>query len=78
VPSLFLSFGYESGTPEETAVNEWFMKRYHGPADDATQPVDRAAAAKFNVLMATLARRIGDASQRPRWNPDSFFARFVQ
>ena len=78
IPSIFLSFGYEPGTPEEKIRDNWFKERYHGPADDTKQPVDKQAAAKFNELMATLAVRIANAAERPHWNADSFFRRFVQ
>jgi hypothetical protein len=78
IPALFLTFGYDPGTPEEKVDNAWFEERYHGPADDTKQPVDKQAAAKFNVLMSTLAVRIADAAQRPQWKSDSFFRRFLQ
>ncbi|MGA8593139.1 MAG: peptidase M28, partial [Bryobacteraceae bacterium] len=70
--------GYDPGTPEEKIWDNWFKERYHGPADDTNQPVDKQAAAKFNELMATLAVRIANAAERPHWNADSFFRRFVQ
>jgi hypothetical protein len=78
IPSIFLSFGYDPGTPEEKIWDNWFKERYHAPSDDTNQPVDKQAAAKFNELMATLALRIANASERPHWNADSFFRRFVQ
>jgi len=78
IPSLFVSFGYEPGTPEEKIVNAWFEQRYHAPSDDSKQPVDKRAAADFNQLMATVARRLADAPQRPSWNSNSFFKRFAQ
>jgi hypothetical protein len=77
IPSIFLSFGYDAGTPEEKTVNSWFQERYHGPADDTKQPVDKQAAARFNQLMAALAVRIANADEAPQWNSDSFFRRFV-
>jgi hypothetical protein len=73
-----LSFGYNPGTPEEKIISTWLEQRYHGPADDTKQPVDKMAAAKFNQLMATLAERLANAPQRPQWKVDSFFRRFVQ
>jgi Zn-dependent M28 family amino/carboxypeptidase len=76
IPSLFLSFGYNPGTPEEKIISTWFEQRYHGPADDTKQPVDKMAATKFNQLMATLAERLANAPQRPQWKVDSFL--FVQ
>ena len=78
VPSLFLSFGYDSGSGEEKLVNAWFEQRYHAPSNDLQQPVDKQAAAKFNQLMATLSERIANTPQAPRWKQDSFFRRFAQ
>jgi hypothetical protein len=78
IPSLFLSFGYDPGSPEDKIVNSWFEQRYHAPSDDTKQPMDRVAAAQFNRLLATVARRIADAPERPAWNPGSFFKRFAQ
>jgi hypothetical protein len=78
IPALILSFGYADGTPEEKITKAWFEQRYHGPTDDTRQPVDKIAAAKFNQLMAVLAERLANTSQRPQWKADSFFRRFVQ
>ncbi len=78
IPALFLSFGYNPGTPEEEITNQWFEKRYHAPSDDLNQPVDKEAAATFNHLMTTLTRNIADAPNRPAWNQDSFFRRFAK
>jgi hypothetical protein len=78
IPSIFLSFGYDPGTPEEKIWDAWFKNRYHAPSDDTRQPVDKQAAAKFNELMATVALRIANAAERPHWNANSFFRRFVQ
>ena len=44
VPSLAFKFGWLPGTPEEKLFNDWYQERYHGPADDTSQPVDKAAA----------------------------------
>jgi hypothetical protein len=76
VPSLAFKFGWLPGTPEEKLFNDWYKERYHGPADDANQPVDKAAAAQFNAILGKLALRVADASTRPTWKPDSFFRRF--
>jgi Zn-dependent M28 family amino/carboxypeptidase len=78
IPSLYLTFGYAPNTPEEATVMQFLRERYHGPSDDTKQPVDRRAAVQFNRLMASLARRIADASQRPRWKQGSFFQRFTK
>ena len=78
VPSLAFKFGWLPGTPEEKKFNDWYKERYHGPADDANQPVDAAAAARFNDILGKLALRIADETQRPAWKQDSFFRRFAR
>jgi len=77
VPSLAFKFGWLPGTPEEKLFNDWYKERYHGPADDTTQPVDKAAAAQFDAILGKLALRVADAPARPSWKPDSFFRRFA-
>jgi Zn-dependent M28 family amino/carboxypeptidase len=77
VPSLAFKFGWLPSTPEEKLFKDWYKDRYHGPADDTSQPVDKAAAAQFNALLGKLALRVADASARPTWKPDSFFRRFA-
>jgi len=78
VPSLAFKFGWLPGTPEEKLFNDWYKERYHGPADDANQPVDLVGAAQFNALLTKLALRVADEPQRPSWKTDSFFKRFAQ
>jgi hypothetical protein len=78
VPSLAFKFGWLPGTPQEKIFNDWYKERYHGPADDANQPVDAAAAAEFNDILQKLALRVADAEKRPEWKSDSFFRRFVK
>jgi Zn-dependent M28 family amino/carboxypeptidase len=78
VPSLAFKFGWLPGTPEEKTFNDWYKERYHGVKDDASQPVDAAAAAQFNAILEKLALRVADANTDPTWKPDSFFRRFAQ
>jgi Zn-dependent M28 family amino/carboxypeptidase len=77
IPALAFKFGYVKGSPEEATHKEWTRTRYHAPSDDLDQPVDRAAAAQFNRLLAALAARVANADARPRWKPTSFFRRFA-
>ena len=77
VPSLAFKFGWLPGTREEKLFNDWYKERYHGVKDDATQPVDSAAAAQFNAILEKLAVRLANAGARPSWKPDSFFRRFA-
>jgi Peptidase family M28 len=78
VPSLAFKFSYVPGTPEEQRFKEWLRDRYHAPADDLDQPVDRAAAAQFNSILEQLVLRIANAEERPEWRAESFFRRFAQ
>ena len=77
VPALAFKFGWVPGTPEEKIFKAWYAERYHGPADDLSQPVDLAAAAQFDAILRKLALRVADADQRPAWKPNSFFRRFA-
>jgi Zn-dependent M28 family amino/carboxypeptidase len=78
IPALALKFGFDEGSPEERAVDNWRAKRYHAPSDDLTQPVDKQAAHAFDVLVARLLERVANRDQRPRWNEASFFKRFAE
>jgi Zn-dependent M28 family amino/carboxypeptidase len=77
VPALAFKFGYLPGSPEEKLHKDWLKFRYHAPSDDLQQPVDKAAAAKFNSIILELVERVANAPDRPQWKPDSFFRRFA-
>ncbi len=78
VPSIMPEFGALANSPEEKTQAEWLKNRYHAPSDDLNQPIDLAAAAKFDKLMVQLLERVADAPGKPRWKPDSYFRRFAQ
>jgi len=78
IPSLAFKFGYEFGTPQDKIFHDWVRDRYHKPSDDLNQPVDKASAAKFNRIIASLLQRIADGATRPQWKDDSFFKRFAK
>jgi Zn-dependent M28 family amino/carboxypeptidase len=65
VPATGFIFGYVPGTEAERRYRLWYRTRYHHPADDVTQPMDFAAAAKFNLFFYRLVAAVADASQRP-------------
>jgi hypothetical protein len=77
VPALAFKFGWIPGSPEEKIFKDWYTTRYHGVADDLSQPVDLAAAAQFNSILMALLERVADAQQAPQWKSDSFFRRFA-
>ena len=76
VPSLAFKFGYEFGTPEDKIFHDWVRDRYHKPSDDLNQPVDKASAAKFNRIIASLLQKVADNAAKPQWKDESFFKRF--
>ncbi len=78
VPALAFKFGYQAGTPEDKIFHDFIRYRYHKPSDDLNQPVDKAAAAKFNRIMVSLLERVADSAARPKWKDDSFFKRFAK
>ena len=77
IPSLAMRVGYERGSVQEAAAKAWLTDRYHVPSDDAQQPVDLAAAGKFEEIVRDLTTRVANADHRPEWKPDSFFRRFA-
>jgi len=50
-PSLAMSVGAVNGSPEAAIKKKWLTERYHAPSDDLNQPVDLAAAGKFEDVM---------------------------
>ncbi len=78
VPSIMPDFGAVANSPEEKAHAEWLKNRYHAPSDDAKQPIDLAAVAKFDKLMLHVVERVANAPGKPAWKPDSYFRKFAQ
>jgi Zn-dependent M28 family amino/carboxypeptidase len=77
IPSVMVDVGNEKGSPEAAIEKKWLTERYHAPSDDLDQPVDKQAAATFNVLVENLIERIANADARPAWKPNSFFRRYA-
>jgi Zn-dependent M28 family amino/carboxypeptidase len=77
VPSVAMKVGFAPDSPEAVAEKKWLTERYHAPSDDLDQPVDLAAAGKFEDIVQALAIQVANDPQRPQWNTDSFFNRFV-
>jgi hypothetical protein len=75
VPATGFIFGYVPGTDAERRYRLWYRTRYHHPADDVTQPMDFAAAAKFNAFFYRLVEAVADAEERPHFIPNASGAR---
>ena len=78
VPALAFKFGWLPNTPEQKIFQDWYKERYHAPADDVRQPVDKEAAARFDAILQRLALRVADAAAKPEWKETSFFRRFAK
>jgi len=78
VPSVMMSVAPEPGTPEVKIFKDWLTQRYHAPSDDVDQPVDLAAAAKYEEIVRALLINIANGDHRPKWKPDSFFRRYAE
>ena len=77
VPSVAMKVGFAPDSPQAAAEKQWLTQRYHAPSDDLNQPVDLAAAGKFEDIVQALAIKVANDPQRPQWNDESFFNRFV-
>ncbi len=78
IPSVIMSVAPQPGSPEVKIFKDWLTQRYHAPSDDVDQPVDLAAAAKYEEIVRALLINIANADHRPQWKPDSFFHRYAQ
>ena len=74
VPAISFIFGYDPNTEAERRYREWYQIRYHRPQDDTMQPMDFAAAAKFNTFFYRLTLTIANDANRPAIYPTSSFA----
>jgi Zn-dependent M28 family amino/carboxypeptidase len=77
IPSVMIGIGYTPGSPEEKVIKDWLTERYHAPSDDANQPVDLAAAARYEEVIRALTIAVADDPRRPAWKQDSFFRRYA-
>ncbi|MFY9643816.1 MAG: M28 family metallopeptidase [Terriglobales bacterium] len=78
VPSLAMSVAPEPNTPEVKIFKDWLTQRYHAPSDDVNQPVDLAAAARYEEIVRALLINIANGDHRPEWKPASFFHRYAE
>jgi Peptidase family M28 len=78
VPAVAFIFGYEPGSPEEKIYRRWYSGRYHAPSDDLKQPVDFAAAAKFNLFFERLSEKVANANQKPVFDAKSQYRQYLK
>lgn len=77
VPAVAMGVGFEKGSPEQEIFKNWRTQRYHAPSDDLDQPVDLAAAGKYEEIVRALMVRAADGPGRPQWKANSFFRRYA-
>lgn len=76
IPAIYLNPGpgtSEQGQAAMAGVMGFIKDHYHRPSDETSLPMNWEAAAKFTDVQIDLVRAIGDAAERPRWNPGDFF-----
>ena len=77
VPALAMGVGFVKGSPEQAIFKDWLTQRYHAPSDDTNQPVDLAAAGKYEEIVRALMVKTANEGRRPQWKPNSFFRRYA-
>jgi Zn-dependent M28 family amino/carboxypeptidase len=76
IPAVYLNGGTQSvdGVRDpKLALRKFLREHYHQPSDEATLPIAYGDAMRLAKLNARIGQLIGDASERPRWNPGDFF-----
>ncbi|MEA2998446.1 MAG: hypothetical protein QOK17_279 [Sphingomonadales bacterium] len=73
IPATGFIFGFVPGTEAERRYRLWYRTRYHHPADDVTQPMDFAAAMKFNAFFYGLVERVANDDARPAFAASSLY-----
>ena len=70
VPALAMGVGFEKGSPQQEIFKNWRTQRYHAPSDDLDQPVDLAAAGKYEEII-----HASDGPARRQRRPSAMEAR---
>ena len=74
IPATGFVFGYRTGTDSEQRYRRWYEAQYHRPQDDLDQPMDWAAAGKFNRFFYALVEAVADGDAPPQWKAGSSLA----
>lgn len=76
IPAVYLTGGTESvdGVRDpKLALRKFLREHYHQPSDESTLPIAYGDAMRLAKLNARIGQLIGDAAERPQWNPGDFF-----
>jgi Zn-dependent M28 family amino/carboxypeptidase len=82
IPAVYLNGGTASADgvrDPNMALRKFMREHYHQPSDEATLPIAYGDALRLAKLNARIGQLVGDAAERPRWNPGDFFGeKFVR
>ncbi|MEQ1514222.1 MAG: M28 family metallopeptidase [Lysobacteraceae bacterium] len=76
IPAVYLNGGTVSADgvrDPNMALRKFLREHYHQPSDEATLPIAYGDALRLAKLNARIGQLVGDAAERPRWNPGDFF-----
>ncbi|TXH68560.1 MAG: M28 family peptidase [Lysobacteraceae bacterium] len=76
VPAVYLIGGMISADDKrhpKLAMRKFMREHYHQPSDEASLPIAYGDAVRLARLNARIGQLVGDAAQRPAWNPGDFF-----
>ncbi|RUO78281.1 M28 family metallopeptidase [Pseudidiomarina taiwanensis] len=77
VPAVFLMTGFTAQDEGEDGGEIWgkfFAEHYHQPSDSPDLPIRYDAGVMFTNINFAIGQEIANATERPRWHSDSFFA----
>lgn len=78
VPCLQMDLGLKSDNAAADAqaeMKKWMVAIYHSPQDDASQPIQYEASARFARFTALVTYFIANDPMRPAWNTDDYFGK---
>lgn len=78
IPAVYLDAGIKARSPDVDALalyEDFLTGHYHQPSDETDLPIHYPSAARLSALNAAIGRRVGDATERPRWKDGDFFGR---
>ncbi len=78
VPAVFLMTGFTAKNEDENGGEVWgkfFAEHYHRPSDSTDLPINYDAGVVFTNINYAIGEEIANQQQRPRWLPESFFAK---
>jgi Zn-dependent M28 family amino/carboxypeptidase len=76
IPAVYLDGGtlsVDGVRDPKLALRKFLRDHYHQPSDEATLPIAYGDAMRLAKLNARIGQLVGDAAERPQWNPGDFF-----